>query len=99
MSTIQSIEQIAVDPAIRSGRPHLVGTTVTVADVATVKIFHRLDAEAVAEWFDLPLAKIYAALAYYYEHKVDIDASIEERRLLAARMKEQRVGSKYPPLP
>lgn len=30
MQIIQELHQIAVDPAVRSGRPYLVGTTVTV---------------------------------------------------------------------
>lgn len=34
MTTIQAIEAIGIDPTIRNGRPYLLGTTVTVADVA-----------------------------------------------------------------
>lgn len=98
MNTIQTIEQIAIDPAVRGGRPFILGTTITVADVAISKVYRMLDAEAIAEWFDLTLPQVYAALSYYYEHKADIDQSISERRLLAIQMKEQRVGSKHPPL-
>ena len=98
MSTIQVIEQIAIDPLIRGGRPYIVGTTITVADVAIVKVFHMLDAEAIAEWYDLGLPQVYAALSYYYEHKASIDQSISAKRELAAEMKRNRVGSKHPPL-
>ena len=98
MTTIQMIEAIGTDPDIRSGRPYLVGTTVTVADVAIIRLYHGLDAEGIADWYGLSLPQTYAALAYYYDHKASIDASIQARRELAAQMKEQRVGSRHPPL-
>jgi uncharacterized protein (DUF433 family) len=98
MNTIQSINLIATNPNIRSGRPHIVGTTITVADIAVAKIYQMLDADEIADYFDLPLAQVHAALAYYYENKVEIDESIQERRKLAAEMKEKRVGSRHKPL-
>lgn len=95
MNTIQSINLIGIDPDIRSGRPYLIGTTITVADLAIAKIFHQKDADEIASDYELSLAQVYAALAYYYEHKTEIDASIEERRRLALEMKENRVGSRH----
>ena len=95
MNTIQSINLIATNPNIRSGRPHIVGTTITVADIAIAKIYQMLEADDIADYFDLPLAQVHAALAYYYEHKAEIDESIQERRKLAAEMKEKRVGSRH----
>ena len=98
METIQSINLIAINPKIRSGRPYIVGTTLTVADVAIAKVFHMLDADGIADHYDLSLPQVYAALAYYYEHKSEIDESITERRKLAEEMKEKRVGSRHKPL-
>lgn len=98
MNTIQRIESIATNPAIRGGRPFIVGTTITVADVAVAKVFMMLDADAIADYFDLGLPQVYSALAYYYDHKAEIDQSITDQRALAASMKEQRVGSRHPPL-
>ncbi len=97
MSSIQTIEQIAIDPAVRGGRPFILGTTIAVADIAILRVYRMLDADAIAEWYDLTLPQVYAALAYYYEHKQAIDASIAERRALAAEMKEQRIGSRHLP--
>jgi uncharacterized protein (DUF433 family) len=98
MDTIQNIQLIATNPKIRSGRPYIIGTTLTVATVAIAKIFHMLNADEIADHYDLSLPQVYAALAYYYDHKIDIDASIEERRKLALEMKEKRVGSRHKPL-
>lgn len=98
MDTLLTINLIASNPKIRSGRPYIVGTTITVADVASAKIFQMLDADGIADYFDISLPQVYAALAYYYEHKAEIDASIAERRKLAEDMKAQRVGSRHKPL-
>lgn len=98
MLNVESINLIGIDPEIRSGRPYIIGTSITVADIAIAKIFHQRDADGIAEDYELSLAQVYAALAYYYEHKATIDASIEERRALAQSMKEKRIGSRHTPL-
>ena len=98
METTLSITLIATNPKVRGGRPYLIGTAITVADGTIAKIFHRQEAEEIAEDYRLTLPQVYAALAYYYDHKAESDASIQERRKLAAEMKEKRVGSRHKPL-
>lgn len=93
MLTIQSINRIATDERIRGGRPHIIGTTLTVADVAIVKIYHDQDPDGIAQWFGLSLPQVYAALAYYYEHKDSVDADIRAQIARAEEMKANRVGS------
>ncbi len=95
MTTIQRIEAIGADPDIRSGRPYLIGTTVTVADVAIVRLYHGLDAEAIADWYGLSLSQTYAALAYYYDHKAEIDEQIRAQIRRSEQLKEQRVGATH----
>ena len=98
MNTILAINLIATNPSIRSGRPYIVGTTLTVADIAIAKVFWMMEADAIADYYDISLPQVYAALAYYYDHKDEIDADIDKRDRLAAAMKEKRVGSRHPPL-
>ncbi len=93
-----SINLIVSDPKVRSGRPCISGATITVADVAVAKIYHMLDADGIADYYELSLPQVYVALAYYYDHKTEIDESILERRKLAAEMKEKRIGSRHKPL-
>ena len=95
METMHPIKLIVSNPDIRAGRPCIAGTGVTVADVAIAKIFHQQDPDSIAEWYDLSLSQVYAALAYYYDHRAEIDASIQERQRIAAEMKEKRVGSRH----
>ena len=98
MDTILQINLIASNPDVRSGRPYIVGTSITVADIAIARVFQMLDADGIADYYDLSLSQVYAALAYYYDHKAEIDANIAERRKLAEEMKEKRVGSRHKPL-
>ena len=95
MTTIQAIEAIGIDPKIRSGRPYLVGTTVTVADVAMARLYHGLDAEVIADWYGLNLPQTYAALAYYYDHKLETDDQVRSQIRRAEALKEQRVGAAH----
>ena len=97
--TIQTINLIATDPKIRGGRPIIAETTIEVAVIAIDHIIHRQSADEIAADYDLSLAQVYAALAYYYEHKAEIDATIQDRRKLAQEMKDKQVGSRHSSLP
>ncbi|MCA0453808.1 MAG: DUF433 domain-containing protein [Chloroflexi bacterium] len=98
MDTVLSINLIATNPQVRNGRPYILGTTLTVADIATAKIYQLLDADGIADYFEIPLQQVHAALAYYYDHKAEIDQDIKQRRELADEMREKRVGSRHKPL-
>jgi uncharacterized protein (DUF433 family) len=97
-ATIQSINLIATNPQIRNGRPCIAGTSIEVSVIVTAKIVQGLEPDEIAADYELSLSQVYAALAYYYENKHAIDASISERRQLAQKMKEARVGSRHSPL-
>ncbi|MCA9996375.1 MAG: DUF433 domain-containing protein [Anaerolineales bacterium] len=97
-ATIQSINLISTDPNIRNGRPCIADTSIEVSVVVIAKIVHGLEPDEIAADYELSLSQVYAALAYYYENKQEIDASINERRQLGKRMKEEQVGSRHTPL-
>jgi uncharacterized protein (DUF433 family) len=99
MDAMQSINLIAINPKVRNSRPYIVGTTVTVADVAIVKIYHGQDADGIAAWYDLSLPQVYAALAYYYDHKAEMDDQIHGQIRRAQELKEKRVGNARSLLP
>jgi uncharacterized protein (DUF433 family) len=98
-ATIQSINLIGINENVRNGRPYIIGTSITVADVAIVKIYHGQEADGIAEWFDLTMPQVYAALAYYYEHREEMDGQIRAQIQRAKELKEQRVGSGHSLLP
>lgn len=96
MSSVQAINLIAISPHVRNGRAHILGTTVTVADIALTKHYHGQDADGLADWYGLSLPQVYAALAYYYGHKETIDDQIRAQIRRAESLKESKVGSQHP---
>lgn len=62
----------------RGGKPRIAGTRISVADV--VILHHRLGQplEQIAGTYDLPLAAVYAAIAYYHDHRQAVDREIAE---------------------
>ena len=68
---------IDIDPAIRNGRPRITGTRLTVADVAVLHLRMGLSLEEIAGKYDVQLADAHAAMAYYYDHRAEIDGDME----------------------
>jgi uncharacterized protein (DUF433 family) len=67
---------ITRDPALRGGRPVVAGTGVSVRSVAIDSNIGLSPAEIVAERPSLTLAQVYAALAFYYSNRGEIDDDI-----------------------
>ncbi len=83
------MSHIELSADTRGGKPRIAGTRITVADV--VLMHRRLGRalEEIAGTYDLPLAAVYAAMAYYYDHKDDIDQSLDEEEALADAFKQK----------
>ena len=82
------------------GKAHIRGRRITVEDVA---IWHeRLgrSADEIAAEYDLTLADVYAALAYYFDHRDDIDRRIADDQALARALRERTLvqGVRQTPL-
>lgn len=80
---------IVSDPAIRSGDPRIDGTRITVLDVKRRVIEHDEDPFAVATEYDIEIAGVFAALAYYYDH-LDEMRDIEREQDLALQQIHER---------
>lgn len=67
---------------VLGGEPHIEGRRISVLQVADMIREGDHSAEYVADQFDLSLAEVYTALAYYYEHPEEMDAIRERHREL-----------------
>jgi len=79
-------------PGTRDGKPRISGTRITVADIV---LMHRRLGRALEEisgTYDLPLAAAYAAMAYYYDHKAEIDQSLDEEEGMADAFKKNNAS-------
>lgn len=77
--SVQSLDRhIEADPDIAGGRPRIAGHRITVQDIA---IWHERmgrSVDEIASEHELSLAELHAALAYYFDHREDIDRRIAE---------------------
>ncbi len=74
--TILPIDIIISDPTIRDGQPIIKGTNLRVITLISSHLYRGLSPEELATNFDLDLGQVYAALAYYYQNKTEIDTEI-----------------------
>jgi uncharacterized protein (DUF433 family) len=59
--------------------PHIVGRRISVRQVYTLVEERDVDPETVADRFDLDVADVYHALAYYHDHPREMSAAQTER--------------------
>jgi uncharacterized protein (DUF433 family) len=86
-------QHIEITPGIAGGKPRIAGHRITVQNVV---IWHErmgMSADEIATEYDLSLADVYAALAYYFDHRSEIDQSIEEGEAFVEALR-QRTPSK-----
>ncbi len=79
---ILSIKQIETSSDVRSGKPRISGTRITVEDIAVMHLKLGMSLIEIAGVYELSLAQVYAAMAYYFEHREDIDKRMEEEEAL-----------------
>jgi uncharacterized protein (DUF433 family) len=82
-------DHIQVTPGVRGGKPRIAGTRITVADVVLLHRRMGRALEEIAGTYDLPLAAVYAALAYYYDHKQEIDQSLDDEEAFAEAFRKK----------
>jgi uncharacterized protein (DUF433 family) len=82
---------IVVDPGMLGGEPHIEGHRIAVSDVAIWINDHHMSPEQIADEFHLTLGEIYSALAYYFDHKDEIDAAIA-----ASDRRAEEMARRYP---
>ncbi|MDM9382550.1 DUF433 domain-containing protein [Chlorogloeopsis sp. ULAP01] len=76
-------QYIEIVDGVRSGKPCITGTRITVADVAMMYLRMGQSLEEIAGKYQLPLAAVYMAMAFYFEHRQEIDRRTMEAEALA----------------
>jgi uncharacterized protein (DUF433 family) len=89
--TVLALPKIVSTPDTLHGAPRIDGHRIAVADIAVRCVHQGRTPEDVAEAYQISLAKVHAALAYYWDHREEIDAELEADRQAFAELRE-----KYP---
>jgi uncharacterized protein (DUF433 family) len=93
METIQHIE---INPAKCGGKPCVAGTRIRVWDI---HVWHNLRGQSpeqiVADFPQLTLADVYTALAYYLDHRDEIDQQMKEAEQFADEMRRKQGPTRF----
>ena len=82
-------DHIEVTPGIAGGKPRIAGRRITVQNIA---IWHERmgrSADEISSEYGLSLADVYAALAYYFDHRPEMDESIRSDETFAVSLRER----------
>jgi len=82
-------EQITIDPQVRFGKPCIAGTRMAVEDIAVLSIDMGRSLAEITSNYNLSLASVQAAIAYYYNNKAAIDERRSRRNDRVAQFKRQ----------
>jgi uncharacterized protein (DUF433 family) len=80
---------IEITPGIAGGKPRIAGHRITVHDIAVWHERMGLSADEIAVEYNLTLGDVYAALAYYFDHREEVDRQIAEGELFAEALRQQ----------
>ncbi len=71
------VKHIEATPKVCGGKPRIAGTRIRVQDIYIWHELHGLSADEIVDAYPhLILADVYAALAYYHDHRDDIHHAI-----------------------
>lgn len=93
MTTRTLDEHIEVTPSVAGGKPRIAGHRITVQNIAIWHDRLGMSVDEIASEYDLTQADVYAALAYYFDHRSEIDRTIKEEEAFVSSLR-QRVPSK-----
>lgn len=71
-------EHIAITSGICGGKPRIAGHRITVQNLVIAHERLGKSADEISAEYELSLADVYAALAYYFDHRAEVDRSIAE---------------------
>jgi uncharacterized protein (DUF433 family) len=80
---------------IFGGKPHLTGHRIRVVDVAIWNEKFGWSPDAIASEFNLSLAEVHAALAYYFANREALDAELKADAAFVEELK-QRYPTRLP---
>jgi uncharacterized protein (DUF433 family) len=79
LMTTQSLDRYIVSTAgTLGGKPRMAGRRISIGDIAIWHVRLGKTVDEICTEYDLSLAEVHAALAYYYDHQAEIDRDINE---------------------
>ena len=90
MSTKTLDQRIESNSDVLEGKPCIAGRRIAVEHIVVWHERLGISADEIAGEYDLELADVYAALAYYFSHRTEIDQSIREGKETVRQLRDQK---------
>jgi uncharacterized protein (DUF433 family) len=88
---MDAIAHISVDPRVCGGKPCVAGTRIRVWDIHVWHDLHgKTPEDIVADFPQLSLADVYAALAYYLDHQEELERRVKEDEAFADKLRREQ---------
>jgi uncharacterized protein (DUF433 family) len=81
-------QHIEITPEVAGGKPRIAGHRITVQNIAVWHEQLGKSVDEIATEYDLSVADVYAALAYYFDHREEIDATMRESDALVDELRK-----------
>ncbi|MDP9372909.1 MAG: DUF433 domain-containing protein [Chloroflexota bacterium] len=82
-------QHIVTTPGTAGGKPRIAGRRITVQQIALWHERLGMSPDEIVTAYDLTLGDIYAALAYYHDHRPAIDAAMQADNALVAELRQR----------
>ena len=89
MEPILERKHIEVTPSVCGGKPRIAGHRIRVQDILLLTEQGQSPDEIVSSYPQLSLADVHAALAYYYDHREEIDEQIRADEAAIEKLRGQ----------
>ncbi len=85
-----TIRQLIVQtPGTLGGKPRIAGRRISVQNIVIWHEWQGQSAGAIAAEYDLDLSDVYAALAYHFDHREEIDQAIKDGEAFAEALRQR----------
>jgi len=89
MSTKTLDQHIEITPGVCGGKARIAGRRIRVQDIVAFHLRWGQPVDEIAHEYELDRADIYAALAYYFDHREEIDREISGDEAFVEEMRRQ----------
>lgn len=88
-------QHIEATPGKAGGKPRITGHRITVQQIAIWHEWMGRGVDEIAAEYHLTLSDVHAALAYYYDHRMEIEQSIRDEESFVDMLRK-KTPSKLP---
>lgn len=92
--SIVSLPYIDINPDVLGGKPCIAGHRISVFHIANMHLKMGESLAEISQQYNLSLATVYAAMAYYFEHREEIECHETEMEQIVVEMERQNPPSK-----